>query len=262
MDHKKYQVYRLLFPNNKIYIGITKNDIKVRFKDHCRKDNKNSLVKKAVRKYGKNNIIISILENNLSRKEALQREIYYIEKFNSYTNCKNSNGYNLTRGGDGCNGRPMPIEQRLKLANSKNFLVFDKITGTTIGRWQFTSECAKDLKINKNVINSCLRGDKRSYDKYTFIYEENYHGQDMKYIRKCWNHEKKLHLGLRNKLSRSHGGREFLVFNSTTGELVGKWINQAECAKDLKINRKHITPCLKGRRKTSHGYVFKYKDEQ
>ena len=67
--------------NSKVYIGQTIRTIKERFREHCRlkcSDGElNMLIKKAIKKYGKNNFRIAELEkcdSNLLNK----KEIYYI----------------------------------------------------------------------------------------------------------------------------------------------------------------------------------------
>lgn len=85
--------------NNKVYIGQTITNIKTRFNQHC----KNSTLKSrhykicnAIKKYGKENFYIEVLESNIKIDKLDEREIYYIEKYNSF-----KKGYNSTKGGDG-----------------------------------------------------------------------------------------------------------------------------------------------------------------
>lgn len=85
--------------NDKVYIGQTITNIKTRFNQHC----KNSTLKSrhykiynAIKKYGKENFYIEVLESNIEIDKLDEREIYYIEKYNSF-----KKGYNSTKGGDG-----------------------------------------------------------------------------------------------------------------------------------------------------------------
>lgn len=83
--------------NDKVYIGKTIRDIQERFSEHCRdskKDRyKNRPLYRAMNKYGIENFSIELIEETDNPEE---REIYWIKKYNSY-----SNGYNATIGGDG-----------------------------------------------------------------------------------------------------------------------------------------------------------------
>lgn len=94
--------------NGKSYIGQSK-DIYHRWNKHKEVINPNSHssmksypLYQAFIKYGINNFDFIILEE-CSIDELNEREIYWIEKLNTYINEPNSQGYNLTRGGEGTN---------------------------------------------------------------------------------------------------------------------------------------------------------------
>ena len=85
--------------NNKIYIGQSVN-IEQRFYTHCSDAlNKadNNYFHNAIRKYGKENFYIEIIEE-CPEEELNDREIYWINKYNS---TDTSIGYNSTLGGEG-----------------------------------------------------------------------------------------------------------------------------------------------------------------
>lgn len=60
-----------------------------------------------MKKYGVENFSFSVIEE-CPLQELDNKEVYYIEKYNSYIHFPNSNGYNLTLGG---NGRKITKEQ-------------------------------------------------------------------------------------------------------------------------------------------------------
>ena len=93
-----YKIYRYTFPNGKIYIGKTKTSIEQRAGSNGCRYGDDTLVGRAIRKYGWINVIKEILYDGLTENEANKRERELIKQFNS-TN--SSIGYNLTRGGDG-----------------------------------------------------------------------------------------------------------------------------------------------------------------
>lgn len=80
--------------NNKIYIGIT-NDYKRRWREHKGKHNKNSVISKAIHKYGEQNFSFEVLYSGLSIEDANQKEIELIQQYNSLI----PNGYNISSGG-------------------------------------------------------------------------------------------------------------------------------------------------------------------
>ena len=95
MKNKKYFVYNHIFPNGKVYIGITSYD-----KPNGRWRNgegyKSQYVYKAIKKYGWDNIKHEILFNDLSKEEAEAKEIELIKKYKSNNKAF---GYNIENGG-------------------------------------------------------------------------------------------------------------------------------------------------------------------
>lgn len=85
--------------NGKCYIGKTERNIQIRWKEHLK--NRKALTHlplyKAFNKYGIENFTIEEIEQ-CSNEELDNREIYWINFFNSY---KARKGYNCTSGGEG-----------------------------------------------------------------------------------------------------------------------------------------------------------------
>ena len=69
-----YTVYKHTTPSGKIYIGITSNDPKYRWKNGYGYMN-NKYFFNAIKKYGWNNISHEILFTGLSEEEAYSKEI-------------------------------------------------------------------------------------------------------------------------------------------------------------------------------------------
>ena len=91
-------VYKITFPNNKVYIGIS-NNIYRRMLEHNTDFRNNLPIEKAIQKYGKITEF-DILEQIDSENRSLmrEREKYWILKYNSN---KKEFGYNISEGGDG-----------------------------------------------------------------------------------------------------------------------------------------------------------------
>ena len=83
--------------NNKIYIGKTVTSLSERWSKHlyAAKTEKTHLYN-AMRKYGFEHFNISIVEDNIPDELLNEKEIYYIQNFDTI-----KNGYNQTIGGDG-----------------------------------------------------------------------------------------------------------------------------------------------------------------
>lgn len=91
-----WKIYKHIFPNGKIYIGQTKNSLVRRFQNG--EGYKYQFVYKAIQKYGWDNIITEIIEDNIpTLEEANKKEEYYIALYNA----RNPNiGYNIAVGGN------------------------------------------------------------------------------------------------------------------------------------------------------------------
>lgn len=116
-------IYKLTSPSGKCYIGQTKNKLEVRLKQHIqamKRYKKNPEIKNTSRKLYEGMIKYDI---SLWTKEILcevssddinDKEIYYIELFNSV-----DNGYNISRGGLGNNVEYLTEEHRENLSKSR-----------------------------------------------------------------------------------------------------------------------------------------------
>lgn len=126
-----WTVYMHIFPNGKKYIGITKLPPEKRWlngKGYTKCGKRNSPMANAISKYGWENVEHSILFENLSFKEANEKEKELIAEYKT-NSCKYGNqyGYNATDGGDGQHGHVMSPEAREKLSqNHKGLLAGEK----------------------------------------------------------------------------------------------------------------------------------------
>lgn len=102
--------------NGRHYIGQTYRSLPSRWKCHVRRSAKgsNTAFHNAIRKYGPNLFYGDILWTGEAAKDALDdKEKYFIQYYGSYNSV---NGYNLTRGGDGCFGFKHRISARLRMS--------------------------------------------------------------------------------------------------------------------------------------------------
>jgi hypothetical protein len=176
--------------NQKVYIGKTVNTIKERWLEHVdeAKRGDNSLLHKAIRKYGENNFCVDFIEE-CSNDDLSIKEIYYIALFQSHLE---HNGYNMTLGGEGAlkysdgdildlwacglraceiaerlKANPNTISQRLKhlvengevrkryFENRKKSVIQYDIYGDPIKIWDCASNAETTLGISKGMISKC-----------------------------------------------------------------------------------------------------------
>lgn len=155
----KYVLYMHIFPNNKKYIGITKRKVKDRWVNG-NGYKRQTTINNAIKKYGWNNIKHLILEDNLTYKEACDKEKEYIKKYKS--NNRNY-GYNRSIGGEiSALGFKHTQEARKKIKehNAKYWLgkhrgsdfMRNIATGNTIRKGSKHTEKAKLLNKEKHSI--------------------------------------------------------------------------------------------------------------
>ena len=131
--------------NGKSYIGQTIQNVKERFYQHCAtkcsKAVSNMAIHRAIKKYGKSNFIVEVIEE-IDSANLNDRERYWIKYYNSY-----NNGYNSTKGGqDGCKSfKDLDVESIIKEYNTGKSL---RTLGTI---FKVDKQTIKDLLIRHNV---------------------------------------------------------------------------------------------------------------
>lgn len=113
---KKYSIYCHICPNGKRYVGMTSDELKVRFGNGNHYSRKTRFGM-AIQKFGWKNITSEILETELSFEEACEKEKYYISL---YKTTQEEFGYNMAAGGNikVVIGRTLSENTRKKISNS------------------------------------------------------------------------------------------------------------------------------------------------
>lgn len=146
--------------NGKLYIGLTTKGLKFRKYNHfsdAKRKKTNSLIHKAIRKYGRDSFSWKVLCECKNKKELMEKESFFVENYNTYAYNKNSNGYNMTKGGDDCPMYYDDIKKRHSI-NTKKALSDPEVKH----RQKLNTKIAfTDPEIKKNLI----RGQKKSWNK-------------------------------------------------------------------------------------------------
>lgn len=139
-----YTIYKITnLINNKVYVGQTSHSIYDRFTCHIEnaERGKQFHLSKAIRKYGKENFKIEALEYVKLKREANDREIYWIENYNANNRLK---GYNMTIGGEGGNTFAAKTADEMKAIGEK---ISTAVKGKNNGN--HTPVNAKDIITNE-----------------------------------------------------------------------------------------------------------------
>lgn len=144
--NKSYIIYKVTNKiNGKIYIGKTYN-LEKRKKQHIGDIDNGLPFHNALKKYGIDNFEWEIVDKANSDSEIREKEIQWIKKCNSCISFPNSNGYNITLGGEGGTSW-----------NSKPVLQYD-LNGNYIDEYISSSHASVVTGLQRHDISNCAKG--------------------------------------------------------------------------------------------------------
>lgn len=157
-----YTVYMHIFPTNKVYIGITKRKPKYRW-NNGNAYYHNLYMRRAIEKYGWENVKHEILYEGLTKEEAEQKEIELIAKYNS---ANDMYGYNIEKGGSV--NKKISVESKNKMSKSRighivkeetKEKIRQKLKGTRHGYSLISMKKINMYDLNNNFIKSfdCMK---------------------------------------------------------------------------------------------------------
>lgn len=117
----------------------------------------------AIKKYGWNNFVPEIIEDNLSEKQAKEKERYYISLYNS-TN--DEYGYNISPGGDIITLSP---ESRSIISQKAKDRYSDGISNPMFGK-KHSNESKQKMSEKKRGKNNPMFGKKRTEKQKNVLY--------------------------------------------------------------------------------------------
>lgn len=286
----KFVVYKHISPSNKIYIGITGQGTNRRWRNGLgyknSKDRRETPFWRAIKKYGWDNFKHEILFENLTEKEACEKEIELIDKY-SATNPKY--GYNISQGGSGVSGlygdkngmygktgdkcpwfgkkhteeekkkiseankgKNVTDESILKTKESRGFQNITQLSlnGEYINTYISQSEALKSIGINKlsGQISKCCTYKALTAYGYRWMYEDDYK-------------IKKDNYGNIKVQSRiAYNARKVDVYD-INGNYINTYDSMLEASKQLKICDSEICNSCNGNRFSAKGHVFRYQGE-
>lgn len=223
---KKFCVYRHIFPNNKVYIGITSQELSLRWRSdgsgyRPQKGRHSTKIWNAIQKYGWSNVNHEVLFDGLSKEQAEQKEIELISYYNSTDdNC----GYNISIGGDAPSLTP-EIREKISLSRRGKNYGYTGVLAPMYGKHHSDSTKEKISKATKGENNPF-------YGKH--------HTEDSKQ---------------RQREARKDRSKSVIQKN-LYGDIVGEF-QSIHCASQCTgVNRRCISFCVQGKYKTAGGFVW------
>ena len=213
--------------NGKCYIGQTKQLLSERWRNGNGYKN-NLYFYNSILKYGWDNFSHEILEDNLQNlKQANEREMFWISKYDSF-----KNGYNLTAGGDNRNHLGIPILQ------------IDINTLAIINSFQTIRDAENVTGIDHTHISRCCRFDKKyvSAGGFYWCFQNEWN--------KNWMPKKKTPPAAYNK-------KEIYQLDKSLN-IVNKFSSILEASKTTGINHSTIWQCCSGKKITAGNFYWCY----
>lgn len=248
-----YTVYKHTAPNGKIYIGITSQTPKERWRNgngyqRCQ------AFKKAINKYGWENIKHEILFENLTKEAAEEKERSEIIKTRSN---EKQFGYNIQSGGN-AKGKHSE-ETRKKISNANKGKIVTKQTREKMSKNHADVRKEKNPWYKKHP-NEATREKMRAAQTGKQTGEKNpmfgkRHTEEAK-LKQSENRKGKAK-GKDNPKARA------ISQYSIYGEKIKDYSCISEAENELSLCRGgggHISACAKGKLKQAYGFIWKYRE--
>ena len=196
------------------------------------------LIKNAIRKYGRENFIKEILHYCSSKKELNEKEIFYIEKFNS---TEENIGYNLDKGGKRTLDEHYSLEMSKKLKNRK-----------------FSDEHKQKISENHSDVSG---------DKNPMFGKKHTNETKLKIIEKIkkWNERGGYTDEIREKKRKKFTGRGNPNYNNSEviqideNDMIVKVWKDLLSLKEEGFNTKLISMACRGKRNKTQGFKWQFK---
>lgn len=198
----------------------------------------------AIEKYGFDSFVIDeIFDVALSLDELNDKEIFYIEQFDSFYN-----GYNRTLGGEGMLGYAAPSGKDNKFSIRVCQISPD---GKLIKIWYSFGDIQKELGISKGSVANVCTGRKETAGGFVWVYEKDY-DENKDYSR----------------IPKTRGGANFtkpILLLDSNNNIVQEFISAVEAGAILGVSKQEVSRiCRHERKRPKYNLIFKseYMEEQ
>lgn len=297
-----YKVYKYTnLINGKIYIGQTVDSLEYRAGCNGYKYRKCPYFYSAIKKYGWENFVVEILQDNLTHEQANELEIKYIKQFNSQDA---KVGYNISDGGNtnsvlrkklyqySLNGEYIKEWESLSEARRFYNSSIDPLRNSLGYQWSYEKvdkmppiQNPNNLGVKKKVYKYDLDGNFIcEYNSISEAAKDNGNSNSFKHISSCCNKKRKSAMGFRwsfmlvDKLPNDDKVRRIIKhkiakLNPITNEIIELFNSPSEAAKTVQDKSKSKSQkltdighcichcCRKGLDYTCYGYKWQFVDD-
>jgi hypothetical protein len=280
---ENYTVYKHIFPNNKIYIGITSKKPEIRWNNGkgyklC------PLMNKAIQKYGWNNVKHEILFINLTKKQAEEKEIQLIKEHK----CNNRKyGYNIENGGNCCGTHSEETKRKIGAKSKGNkyclgrHISKEHIQKLHDGRMKKYKETGSygsheymQTEEYKNKISKALTGIKRSKEtrkKISEVAKKRIGNKNSMYGKKHSEEAKqkmrekalgrKISEDTKRKISKNSVIKRKVNQYDLNGNFIKQYESLKQAEKETGILSQNIGEVCRGQQKYAKGYLWRYAND-
>lgn len=224
MDNIKWCVYKHTSPNGKIYIGITHLKLSNRWRSKGQGYKRCPYFYNAIQKYGWENFKHEVILDNLTQRQAYEKEIELIKYFNSIV----PNGYNIDTGG-------------YSGTKFKKAIIEISETGEIKHEFNSITEAAYFLNCDPSSISKALNRKGRCKNRI-FIYKNDL--VNGKIILKDY---------VKNYIPNR---KQIYQYDFISHKFISKYNNINEAAKKTNTNRSDISFCITGKNKSANGFIW------
>lgn len=245
--------------NNKKYIGSTVVEPNIRYNQHIYNATHNNThqynypLYQAIRKYGIENFIFEILEQQDCEEEEIRLiEKNYILKYNTIL----PEGYNQTDNTlHPINSQESYIKMsETKRENAKRVAYVDN-DNQIIQIWRSIIDCAKDLKLNEKHIASCCRGERKTTGEKKFYWLDE---EDNLIIPE---YKRNNYKGEKGTTQIQSSSRKVNKIDKNTNQILKTYDTLALAARENNCDSSGIAKVCRGIRKTCGGFKWSYYEE-
>ena len=229
---KTYVIYKATnLINGKMYIGKTYNFEK-RKREHLYDIDNELPFHRALKKYGVENFKWEIIDKAVSDKEIKEKEIYWIKKLNTCIHSKDSQGYNITIGGEGgvsWNSRP---------------IVQYSLEGKRLNEYESCTSASVATGVDRRSILDCAYGEYLTAGKFIWKFKDDCNHPQIQPI-------------LPNRNDRFKA----VVQLDLDGFLINTFESVKSASEQTKTRRTCLSNCLIGKISTANGFQWIYANE-
>lgn len=242
-----WTVYKHTCPNGKIYIGITGQIPKLRWRRglgyrQC------PHFYPAIEKYGWENIKHEILFEGLTKEESEQKEIELIAEYKSN---QREYGYNIANGGNAagsCSEKTRKLIGQKSKGRIPNEEARNKMSLARKGI-QFTEEHRRKISIALKGKNRGKHPNEETRAKLSAVHKGKPKSEEMKRKNSLAQMEDKNHMA------------KAVIQYDLNNNIIAHYGAAKEAERITGASRSNIVRCCKGQMKKANGYIWRYADE-